>query len=228
MRTPPLTVILASKPRLRKESQTHWAAFLTQLTERGAVGFVCGSDFRFGAGGVGTAKKLEAFCSKRQLPCAVVPQQLLGEIRVSSTHIRGLLKQGDVAEANRFLGHPHILTGEVVAGQKLGRTIGVPTANLELPEGLVQLKFGVYACKAWIDETAYLAVTNVGNRPTVGGETVTVEPWILDFEGDLYGKKISLAFCQFLRPEEKFQNLADLQGQIRQDAEKTRTFFLEK
>ena len=220
------TVILL--PFDRALMTTHWAAFLTQLTERGAVGFVCGSDFRFGAGGVGTAKKLEAFCSKRQLPCAVVPQQLLGEIRVSSTHIRGLLKQGDVGEANRFLGHPHILSGEVVTGQKLGRTIGIPTANLELPEGLVQLKFGVYACKVIFDGKAYFAVTNVGVRPTVGGEKVTVEPWILDFEGDLYGKTLTLVFYKFLRPEQKFENLDALQGQIRRDVEKTRTFFSKK
>ena len=207
---------------------THWASFLTQLTERDAAGFVCGSDFRFGAGGSGTAKKLKAFCEKQQLSCAIVPQQMLGDIRVSSTHIRSLLKQGDVGEANRFLGHPHILTGTVVAGQKLGRTIGIPTANLALPEELAQLKFGVYACQTVLDGKPYLAVTNVGKRPTVSGETVTVEPWILDFDGDLYGKKITLAFYEFLREEEKFEDLAALQAQICRDAEKTRIFFDKK
>ncbi len=217
-----------SLPFDRALMTTHWAAFLTQLVARNAVGFVCGSDFRFGAGGEGTAEKLAEFCEKRQLPYAVVPQLLLGDVRVSSTHIRRLLKQGDVEEAARFLGHPHVLSGQVVAGQKLGRTIGIPTANLELPEQLVQLKFGVYACKTVLDGKEYLAVTNVGIRPTVGGEKVTVEPWILDFDGDLYSKEITLEFYKFLRPEQKFENLDTLQGQIRADAEKTRTFFLEK
>ena len=215
-------------PFNRALMNTHWASFLTQLVDSDAAGFVCGCDFRFGADGVGTAKKLAAFCEKRLLPYAVVPQLLLGDIRVSSTHIRSLLEQGEMEEANRFLGHPHVLTGKVVAGQKLGRTIGVPTANLVLPEGLVVPKKGVYACKTFVEGQVYLAVTNVGSRPTVDGQGITVEPWILDFDGDLYGKKIAVAFYAFLRPEEKFENLPALQTQICQDAEKTRSFFGKK
>ena len=220
--------VVIQLPFDRELMTTHWSAFLTQLANHDAAGFVCGSDFRCGAGGSGTAKKLAAFCEKRQLPYTVVPQQLLGDVRVSSTHIRGLLAQGEVEEAARFLGHPHVLSGTVVAGRQLGRTIGIPTANLELPEELVQPKFGVYACKTVIDGKQYLAVTNVGKRPTVGGEKVTVEPWILDFAGDLYGKTLVLVFYKFLRPEQKFEDLTALQGQIRQDGEETRIFFLEK
>ena len=212
----------------RELMTTHWSVFLTQLTDSGAAGFVCGSDFRFGAGGNGTAKKLSAFCQERQLPCAIVPQLLLGDVRVSSTHIRQLLEKGEMEEAVRFLGHPHILTGKVVAGRKLGRTIGIPTANLELPEGLAVPKKGVYACKTVIDGKEYMAVTNVGSRPTVDGQSITVEPWILDFEGDLYGREITVEFCAFLRPEEKFANLTALQAQICRDAEKTRIFFDKK
>ena len=119
-------------------------------------------------------------------------------MRISSTHIRQLLEAGDVANAHRFLGHRHILTGTVVAGRQLGRTIGIPTANLQLPEGVVCPRFGVYACHALVDGKQYPAVTNIGTRPTVGGHHVTVEPWILDFSGDLYGKKITLEFAAFL------------------------------
>lgn len=199
---------------------THWSSFLNQLTACNAVGFVCGSDFRFGAQGVGTAKKLDAFCKSRGLGCAVVPQQLLDGIRVSSTYIRALLQEGKVEEANRFLGHAHVLSGQVVDGRHLGRTIGIPTANLELPAGVACPKCGVYACKVAVDDRVYNAVTNIGTRPTVGGRHVTVEPWLLDFDGDLYGKTLTLSFYSFLRPEERFDSLERLKDQIRKDADK--------
>lgn len=197
--------------------KTHWSAFLNQLMEQDAAGFVCGSDFRFGADACGTAKKLAAYCEQRGLPFAVVPQQLLDGIRVSSTHIRTLLESGDMEQAVRFLGHPHILTGQVVSGQQLGRTIGIPTANLLLPAYVLTPRFGVYACKAFVDGKEYIAVTNVGTRPTVGGNHVTVEAFLLDFDGDLYGKTLCLAFFQFLRPEKKFDSLAELQANIQKD-----------
>jgi len=204
---------------------THWSAFLGQLEDLGAAGFVCGSDFRFGAGGSGTAKKLAAYCEKRQLPYAVVDQQQLDGVRVSSTHIRNLLETGDMAQAVRFLGHPHILSGTVVHGKQVGRTIGVPTANLALPEGVLCPKHGVYACRIGIGENRYLAVTNVGSRPTVQGNGVTVEPFVLDFDGDLYGKRVALAFYKYLRPEQKFASLEELRAQIQADAAQTQEFF---
>lgn len=204
---------------------THWSAFLTQLVQQGAAGFVCGSDFRFGAGGSGTAKKLAAFCESRDLPYAVVPQQLLDGIRISSTHIRQLLTAGDMENVNRFLGHCHILTGEVVPGRGLGRTIGVPTANLRLPEGVLLPGQGVYACLAHINGNNYPAVTNIGSRPTVGGHHVTVEPWLLDFDGDLYGKQLTLAFHTYLRPEKKFDSLDALRAEIEKNAAQTRKIF---
>lgn len=204
---------------------THWSSFLQQLMAGGAAGFVCGSDFRFGAGGLGTAKKLTAFCQKRKLPCEIVPQQELEGIRVSSTHIRALLEQGDMAGAIRFLGHPHILTGTVEKGKQIGRTIGFPTANISYPAGLVALKKGVYACKVWADGKAYDAVTNIGTRPTVNGKSVNGEAFLLDFHGDLYGKTVKIAFYQFLRPEEKFSTLEELQREIQKNALQTRKFF---
>lgn len=204
---------------------THWSVFLQTLLADGAAGFVCGSDFRFGAGGSGTAKKLEGFCKKRGLPYAIVPQQIKDDIRVSSTYIRELVSAGEIEKANAFLGHPHILSGEVVHGKGLGHTIGIPTANLNLPEGVICPKYGVYACEAVVDGKKYQAVTNVGIRPTVNGESVTVEPWLLDFSEDIYGKRIHLLFYKFLRPEQKFGSLEELQAEIHKNAEQTRKFF---
>ena len=206
----------------RKLMTTHWAQFLQELD---AEGFVCGHDFRFGNRGEGNAALLETYCEERHMPCAVVPAQMLDGKLISSTHIRNLLEQGKPEEAARFLGHPHILTGEVVSGRKLGRTLGIPTANLCLPEGVANLPYGVYACKATVEGRTYLAVTNIGNRPTVGGHHTTVEPWLLDFEGDLYGKTLTLSFYAFLRPEQKFPDLLALKAEITKNAAETRKFF---
>ena len=201
---------------------THWASFLSQLTMAGAVGFVCGDDFRFGSGGLGTPKKLEAFCKKRGLHYAIVPQQEVDGVRVSSTHIRTLLEQGEMEQVNRFMGHPYLLTGEVVKGRGLGHTIGIPTANVLIPEGLAVPKLGVYAGVTVLDGTVYQTVTNIGSRPTVGGHQVRMESWLLDFEGDLYGKPITLALLNFLRPEKKFDSLEELKAQILKDAQQVR------
>ena len=208
-----------------KLKNTHWWDFLDTLVEKGAAGFVCGSDFRFGAGGAGTAQELESFCQERNLPYGIVPQQKIDGVRVSSTYIRELIAQGEMEKATAFLGHPHLLSGEVVHGRGLGHTIGIPTANLQLPEGVICPKHGVYACKAIIENKEYLAVTNVGTRPTVNGSHITVEPWLLDFEGNLYGKKLHLLFYKFLRPEQKFATLEELKAEIQKNAEQVRLYF---
>ena len=204
----------------------HWRAFLALLTENyGGAGFVCGDDFRFGHRGEGTAALLKTACEDRAMPCVIVPEQSVDGARVSSTRIRALIEAGRMAEANRLLGHPHVLAGTVVRGKQLGRTIGIPTANLLLPDGVVCPAFGVYACKAIVDSREYLAVTNVGVRPTVSGSGITVEPWLLDFAGDLYGKQLTLEFYEFLRLEKKFDSLEILQGEIQKNARETRNYF---
>ena len=212
-------------PVTKASMSKSWTVFLEELAADGAVGFVCGRDFRFGHRGAGNAAGLAQFCAERGFGCEIIEEQQLKEIRISSTHIRALLEAGNLEEANRFLGHPHVLSGEVVSGRKLGRTLGIPTANLLIPEGVVCPKHGVYACKAVVEGTEYLAVTNVGNRPTVGGHRVTVEPWLLDFDGDLYGKHLMLEFHSFLRAEKKFDSLEILKAEIQENARQTRKFF---
>ena len=212
-------------PVSREVMSTPWEAFLEQLMEMGAAGFVCGDDFRFGAKGEGTGEKLKKYCEERNLPCVIVPEQAVDGIRVSSTYIRRQIESGDMATAVKFLGHPLLLTGEVVPGKQLGRKLGIPTANLLLPEGLTVPKFGVYACRALVDGIWYPAVTNVGTRPTVAGEGITVEPWILDYSGDLYGWEITLEFHYFLRPEQKFPSLEALKEEICRNAEETRRYL---
>ena len=209
----------------RETMNMEWQDFVKLLLDNGAAGFVCGDDFRFGRNGEGNGEKLAQMAKELGLPCVIVPEQTLKDTRVSSTHIRALIEGGEMATAVRFLGHPHILTGQVVHGQKLGRKLGVPTANLRLPEGLVTPKLGVYVCRAQLGGRSYAAVTNVGNRPTVSGVGITVESWFLDYEGDLYDREITLEFYRFLRPEMKFADLSALQAQIQEDAREVRAYF---
>lgn len=202
-----------------------WDVFLETLVAQGAAGFVCGYDFRFGKNGEGNAEKLSAFAEERGLPWYIVDEQTMNGARISSTRIRTLIEKGDMEGAKRLLGHFHRFTGKVVHGRGLGHTIGIPTANLCLPKELVCPAFGVYACKAVVDGNWFNAVTNIGTRPTVNGQGVTVEPWILDFDGDLYGKEITLEFHKFLRPEQKFNSLEELKAQIHKDASNTNEFL---
>lgn len=214
--------------RLAFNEQTRtmsWQDYFQLLLGFGAGGVVCGDDFRFGYRAEGDVQKLQHACREAKIPCVVVSQQTVDGIRVTSTHIRTLLERGETETAVRFLGHPHILTGKVIRGQHLGRTLGTPTANIRRPKELLELCHGVYACRALFKGKWHLAVTNVGCRPTVNGTDVTIEPWLLDFDGNLYGRKLTLEFHKFLRPEIKFDSLEELQEQIRKDAANTVKFF---
>lgn len=203
-----------------------WRDFLDMLQKNyDAAGFVCGEDFRFGSRGAGSADTLAEYCREAGLPWAVIPEQTRDGVRVSSTYIRRQLESGDMKTAVAFLGHPHILRGTVVHGQALGRRLGIPTANLLLPPELAVPKFGVYACRARVNGGVYPAVANIGTRPTVSGHSITVEPWILDYTGDLYGQQITLEFFYFIRPERKFPDLEALKEEIHRNAQQTRDFF---
>lgn len=207
----------------RAMMNTPWQDFVRMLLEqRHAAGLVCGEDFRFGRKGEGNAEKLAGACAEAGIPCTIVPQVELENVTVSSTHIRNLVEMGHMTDAVRFLGHPYVLSGKVVHGRKLGRLLGMPTANLMLPKELVVPRMGVYACLCRIDGIPYAAVTNIGTRPTVAGIGITVETWVLDFEGDLYGRDITLEFYSFIRPELRFPNLEQLQEAVGQDARRAR------
>lgn len=206
-----------------------WDAFAREILmgRFGAVHLVAGDDYRFGYRGEGTPRKLQALCAQLGIGCDVIEKVELDGIAISSTHIRGLLAEGSMEQAVRFLGHPHVLSGPVVRGRQVGRTIGIPTANLQIPERVLVPAYGVYAARAVTEDgRAYPAVTNVGVRPTVeDGRGVTVEPWLLDFDGDLYGQTLRLEFYARLRGEKKFSSLDELRQEILRNAEQTRTLL---
>ncbi len=206
-----------------------WRDFVTEylVKELGVIHVVAGHDFHFGYRGEGNPERLKVLCQELGLDCDVINKVELDGITVSSTYIRTLIAQGETERAREFLGHPHVFTGTVVHGKQLGRTIGFPTANLILPPEIIVPAHGVYATKVIApDGTSHLAVTNVGRRPTVDdGDQITVEPWILDFEGNLYGKPIRVEFYEYLRGEQKFGSLEELTAMVHKNGEQTRKFF---
>lgn len=204
-----------------------WQVFLDELiAEMNLRWIVVGHDFRFGYKGLGTAEKLREYCAQHGVGCDIIPAVRRDGVIVSSTLIRGLIENGDMEAANRYLGRPHTLTELVRSGYHLGTKMGTPTINMAFPQNVIVPRHGVYAAKAYIDGNEYLSVTNVGVRPTVsntGG--VNVESFLLDFCGNLYGHEARIDFYKFLRPEQKFNDINTLAEQIRKDAEQTREYF---
>lgn len=186
---------------------------------------VCGYDFRFGKGGEGTAERLKEACAEKNIGVSILEAVRLDGETVSSTKIRTLLQQGGIEQANRLLGHEQFYSGTVEDGKKLGRTLGIPTANLHFEDGVLLPKFGVYSCRVCFDGNEYPAVCNIGIKPTVGGRDVTLEAYLLDYSGDLYGKTICVRLCRFLRPERKYDSLNELQSQIFRDEMQAREDF---
>ncbi len=161
------------------------------------------------------------------IPVTIVPLYTCDGKRISSSSIRQALEQGDLKCVNQLLGRPYTLTGPVVKGQQLGRTIGFPTANLQPPPEKFLPRQGIYAVQVFLEEgkeRTKLGVMNIGHRPTVDGTIPTIEVHLLDWSGDLYGKNITVQLEKFLRPEQKFASLEALKAQIQTDCVLAKSF----
>jgi riboflavin kinase / FMN adenylyltransferase len=179
-----------------------------------------GENFRFGNRARGDADLLRAQDAFETRVVEMV--ELDGEI-ISSTHVRGLVAVGDVAGAARFLGAPFQMRGTVAHGDKRGRTLGFPTANLVPDPKLVVPDHGIYACRAHVDGETHIAATNVGVRPTFKtGRGLLVEAFLLDFDGDIYDHELQLEFLARLRGERRFDSVEALVEQMGQDVLETR------
>ena len=206
--------ILADFPSIKDLSAD---AFIEDLLikECGCVGTVCGYNYKFGRGGIGSPSML----IDRFRTCArVVPPITVDDLPVSSTHIRALLALGEVEEAHRLLCRPYSFQAPVVHGKHLGRTIGIPTINQTIPKGLLIPAHGVYVTECTVDGKSYCGVTNVGVHPTVDSDAaLNAETYLLDFSEEIYDKSVTTAFLHRLRPEMKFESLDSLREQIAKD-----------
>lgn len=186
-----------------------------------------GDDFHFGYERTGTAKDLRLYAADYGINTMIIPLYTINGERISSSAIRQALQAGDIKLVNRLLGRNYSLCGKVVLGQQLGRTIGFPTANLQLPKDKFLPKYGVYAVEVrQLDEglntnnSPYLkGVMNWGLRPTVGGISPVVEIHLFDWSGDLYGQELQVNLVDFLRPEAKFASIDALKSQIEADCQ---------
>ncbi|HHP7229905.1 MAG TPA: bifunctional riboflavin kinase/FAD synthetase [Xenococcaceae cyanobacterium] len=196
-----------------------------------------GEDFRFGYQRKGNATDLQTIAAQFKIPVKINPlhqcsvneaNNAEAQVRISSSLIRQALQAGDITRANSMLGRSYRLVGKVIKGQQLGRTIGFPTANLQLPADKLLPRHGVYAVKVQIapseagiiTDNSYLkGVMNLGSRPTVVGIQVTAEVHLLNWSGNLYDQSLIVYLERFLRPEQKFDSLAALTQQIQTDCQ---------
>ena len=192
---------------------------------------VVGYDHHFGKNRMGDFSLLSDLMKKYNFKVERIAAQDVENIAISSTKIRHALAVGNVKSANRLLGYTYSVTAEVVVGNKIGRTLGFPTANLELPREYMLIgNRGVYACLVDYEGKTYKAMANIGHRPTIGDRTENnplIEVNLFDFDGDLYGKQIHVRFIDRIRDEEKFTGLPALKAQLEQDREKVKELLSE-
>ena len=188
----------------------------------------CGFNYSFGYKASGTPEVLMHEGLKHGFGLHVQEPYKIDDIVVSSTYIRQLISEGRMEEATRFLGRMYDIGGEVIMGNKLGRTIGFPTMNLVIDETMITPPNGVYITFCTFDGKRYPAVTNVGNKPTIGEYAKNIETHVFNFDGDTYGKHIDVEFVKWTRPEQKFDGIEALKNQIQSDCITAKAYHRKK
>lgn len=206
--------------KIKNYSPEEFLGYLTNHMETKKI--CCGFNFRFGKGAVGDTALLRRYCKEKGIEYFEASEVKSGDYTASTTYIKELLAKGDVIGAAKLLGEPFSFTAEVVEGDKRGRVLGFPTINQIYPECKTELKFGVYHTKVEIDGEVFDGVTNVGVRPTFKNDFVSAETYILDFDGDCYGKELKLSFVEYIRGEKKFESAEELIGEITKNVEYVR------
>lgn len=219
--------VLVSVPFDASVSSLSPEDFFTDILYRGlsARHIVCGFNFTFGKGGTGNTHTLRDLCREAGMGLSVLPPVCIDDEVVSSSRIRALIQEGDSESATRCLGRPYSFSAPVIHGQHLARKLGFPTFNQCLPEGFAIPRYGVYASYATLDGKTYPGITNVGIRPTVGGNQPCAETHLFGFSDNLYGKKMRVHFLHFLRPEICFSSVEALSAQVHQDIQSARLYF---
>lgn len=179
---------------------------------------IIGHDHRFGRNRTANIDNLIAFGAEYGFEVEQISAQEIQDVSVSSTKIRKALQEGNMSLANEYLGYAFFLTGEVVKGKQLGRTIGFPTANIQIKEDYKLIpKNGVYAVKTFIGQKEVFGMMNIGFNPTVNGQKQTIEVNLFDFDADIYGEKLEISLLKYLREEQKFGSVDLLKEQLNQD-----------
>ncbi len=187
---------------------------------------VCGENYHFGKGAVGNVDLLRTLAGKYGVEVVVAPPVTMFGATVSSTKIREAILSGDIERATKMLGTQFMVEGKVVYGNQIGRTISFPTVNMALETWRIVPRFGVYFSRVLINDVPYWGVTNIGVKPTVGANYPVMETHILGFEGDLYGETLCVELWEFIRPERKFESIAELSEQIAKDVGKARALSM--
>ncbi len=183
----------------------------------GARELVCGFNYHFGRGGSAGVEELRALCQPLGIGVTALPPVLWRDEGVSSTRIRQAIREGEVEEAARMLQGPFTLTAEVVHGKRLARTLSWPTINQLFPLDFTVPRYGVYWSRVLVGGREWDGVTNVGIKPTLHETNLTMETYILDYDGDLYGERIPVSLLRFLRPEQRFPSVQELSQRIIKD-----------
>ena len=179
---------------------------------------IIGHDHRFGRNRTANIDNLIAFGAEYGFEVEQISAQEIQDVSVSSTKIRKALQDGNMSLANEYLGYAYFLTGEVVKGKQLGRTIGFPTANIQIKEDYKLIpKNGVYAVRTFIGQKEVFGMMNIGFNPTVNGQKQTIEVNLFDFDADIYGEKLEISLLKYLREEQKFGSVDLLKEQLNQD-----------
>ena len=187
---------------------------------------VIGYDHRFGKNREGGFDFLKENIHKYKFELEEISREDIDQVGISSTKIRKALEEGNVTIANEFLGRSYEINGIVIKGEQIGRSIGFPTANIHIPNDYKLIPCdGAYAVEVKVEDKLYQGMLNIGNRPTLKGINKTVEVNLFDFADDLYDKRVTVYFKEYLRPEEKFANLEALKQQLRQDRLKAMRVF---
>ncbi|MCB9174792.1 MAG: bifunctional riboflavin kinase/FAD synthetase [Flavobacteriales bacterium] len=187
---------------------------------------VIGYDHHFGKNREGSFQHLKEYGPLYGFEVEEIPAQEIQQINISSTKIRNSLLIGEIRAANQFLGYPYFINGTVVDGDKIGRELGFPTANIKVDEAYKLIPGnGVYAVKVNIEQQSFTGMLNVGNRPTLNGEEETIEVNIFNFNEQIYNKPIRIEFFEKIRNEIKFNELSELQQQLNNDKQKVQQLF---
>ena len=209
--------------KLAETSPSDFLEYLTAIYQ--PVALICGYNFTFGHRGQGNGETLRTFCKARGIRCDIIDEVRIAGAAVSSSRIREELCHGDIRMVNRLLGHAYTLEGPVIHGQGIGRTLGCPTANIQVTEDKALPRFGAYVATLEHAGKIWKAMVNIGSHPTLPGNGLRIEAHVLNASLDLYDQHVVVSLMDFMRPEKQFDSLEALKAQLEQDKQNALAWF---